>query len=266
MKSTNLPKIDAVIQARVNSSRLPAKVLTPIAGRALLLRVVDRLRACPLVDRIIIATTTNATDDQIANLCEREGLPYFRGDEESVLHRFLDATKHFGCERILRVCGDNPFIDSALITAQINAFTEGVDYVTYVTDENDPLILKPIGVFVEGVSRSALDVVAREANAPIYLEHVTMYIYKHPERFHIVNLPLPEYVVPDHRLTVDYIEDVHACEYILSKIENPNTQSIMQLIKEDTNFARSMKEFSNNNQKVYVIPSKPIDINVPQSL
>jgi len=256
MKRKNQAKIDAIIQARISSSRLPSKVLIPIAGRALLLRVVDRLRACPLVDRIIVATTTNVADDQIANICENEGLLYFRGDEERVLQRFLGAASHFGCERMLRVCGDNPFLDPALIAAQIEAFTEEVDYCTYVTPQNEPLILKPIGVFVEGVTRSALEVVARETGAPIFMEHVTMYIYKHPERFRIVRLPIPDYVVPEHRLTVDYIEDVGACEYILSKIKNPDTRSIMRLIELDTDFARAMSEFSNNNQKVYVVPGK----------
>ena len=83
-----------------------------------------------------------------------------------------------------------------------------------------------------------------------------MYIYKHPERFRIMALPIPRYVIPDYRLTVDYIEDVSACEYILSKIQNPDTQSIMRLIKEDFDFSRSMREFSEKNQKVYVAPVK----------
>lgn len=253
MKSTKQPKVDAIIQARMNSSRMPAKVLTPIAGRALLLRVVDRLRACPLVDRIIVATTTNEADNQIIDFCELEGLLYYRGEEEDVLQRFLDATRHFDCERILRVCGDNPFLDSELITGQINAFSDGVDYCTYVTAQNEPLILKPIGIFVEGVTRSALEVVAHEANAPIYAEHVTMYIYKHPERFKIATLPLPDYVRPEYRLTVDYPEDVDACEYILSKMKSPDTRSIMQLIAQDEDFSRAMSQFSNKNQKVYLV-------------
>ena len=109
--------VAAIIQARMTSTRLPGKVMTDLNGRPLLAYMLARVRRAQRVDRVIVATTANATDDAVAELCGRLDVPVFRGDEVDVLGRFVGAASQFGADTIIRLTADCPLVDPAIIDA-----------------------------------------------------------------------------------------------------------------------------------------------------
>lgn len=176
--------ITAIIQARMGSTRLPGKMLHRIAGKTVLEHVVERVRRATTVRRIIVATTVNPADRKIGSLAEKAGATVFYGSEEDVLDRYYKAARECGAETIVRVTGDCPVIDPALIDRIAHAFT-GKD-VDYASNALPPTF--PDGMDVEVFSFSALERAWTEAVLPSEREHVTPYIYSHPERFRIANL------------------------------------------------------------------------------
>jgi len=251
MTSSETTPVAAIVQVRSNSSRLPHKVLQPILGRQLLLRVVDRLQACPLVERVMVATTIDPSDDAIETLCKRHNLPCYRGEVDQVLNRLIGAARAFNCERFLRVCGDNPFLDPGLMAQQLEAFCPEDDYCSFFTATGEPIITKPIGLFAEAVSLAALQRVLAEAEEPMYTEHATMFIYRKPDRFRIRKLSLPAYIDPELRFTIDYPEDVHFCERVLLAHPNPTAKEIMSIVRSDVALEQELREFSASHRKTY---------------
>jgi len=205
------------------------------------------------VNRIIIATTDKPEDDLLASLCEGLGLLVFRGSQDDVLLRMLGAAERFGCEKIVRVCGDNPLIDSELIDVLIENFAarNTADYCTYVTREGIPLILKPLGIVAEVVTAEALKKVASLTASKKYREHVTMFIYENPKLFNITTVPLPEGIDADLRFTVDYIEDVEICERVLQKGGGAGWRALLQVIEGDAQLKLTIQSFEGSHKKRY---------------
>src|SRR5690242_18550821 len=96
----------AIIQARMSSSRLPGKVLADIGGRPMLARVVERARQATRINRVVVATSTNRSDDAVARFCAESGIPCFRGDEQDVLDRFYQSAQAFEADVIVRITAD----------------------------------------------------------------------------------------------------------------------------------------------------------------
>lgn len=191
-----------IVQARMTSTRLPGKVLLPLAGEPMLTRLVERLRRVQRADGIVIATTTNATDDPIAALCEHLGVPCHRGSEHDVLSRYADAARLHGADVVVRITSDCPLIDPALIDQVIATHDEGGN--DYVSNMLPPTW--PYGMAVEVFSAAALQQAHAEATQPAEREHVTPFIYWHPERYRLRNLASPV-DLSHHRWTVDTPED-----------------------------------------------------------
>jgi len=240
--------IDAIIQARLGSSRLPNKVLLDIQGRSLLGHCIDRLKQISTINRIIVATTSETIDNPIKEFCSEEKILCYRGSVDNVLNRFLSASLKYKSDHFLRICSDNPFIDIGLVKAQISAFEPDDDYCSYYTRSDENALLKPVGFFVEAVKRKALEKVAKKGNSdPRIQEHVTYYIYNNPTDFRIKKLPIPTYINPELRFTIDYPDDFLIAEYILKKINKPNARSIMNLVQQD----RKLNQMINNISIVY---------------
>ncbi len=108
-------RIVAVIQARMGSTRLPGKVLKPIAGQPLLWHIVHRLRRSQFIEQIAIATSTNPRDDAIVEFGREHGVPVVRGPEDDVLARFARAAELLDADIIVRVSSDAPFVDAGFI-------------------------------------------------------------------------------------------------------------------------------------------------------
>ncbi len=191
-----------IVQARMTSTRLPGKVLLPLAGEPMLTRLIERLRRVRRADGIVVATTTNATDDPIAALCAQLGLPCHRGSEHDVLSRYADAARVHGADVVVRITSDCPLIDPALIDQTIAAFDEGgSDYVSNMLPPT-----WPYGMAVEVFSAAALAQAHAEATQAAEREHVTPFLYWHPERYRLRNVASPV-DLSHHRWTVDTPED-----------------------------------------------------------
>lgn len=199
------PKVAAIIQARMGSTRLPGKVLMPLAGKPVLWHIVHRLKQCCMVDVIAIATSNGPQDDPIALWAAEIGIPAVRGPEDNVLERYLLAARQLDADVVLRVTGDAPLVDPSLIDHMITLLVEGdADYCT-----GEPGVISIHEGFAP-LSRKALEKIGREAGSdPAGREHVDGFIKKHPERFSIVHVPIPqEHHLTGTRISVDTPADL----------------------------------------------------------
>ncbi len=191
-----------IVQSRMTSTRLPGKVLLPLAGEPMLMRLMERLRRVQRADGIVIATTTNASDDPIAALCAQQGVPCHRGSELDVLSRYADAARLHAADVVVRITSDCPLIDPALIDQLIAVYEEGdSDYVSNMLPPT-----WPYGMAVEVFSATALAQAHAEATQDAEREHVTPFIYWHPQRYRLRNVASPV-ALSHHRWTVDTPED-----------------------------------------------------------
>ncbi len=176
--------VTAIIQARMGSTRLPGKVLTDLNGQPVLSRVVDRVRRASSVRRVVVATTSSATDEPLVSECRRIGVPCFRGSERDVLDRYFQATGHFGCEAVLRITADCPLIDPELIDELIAAFTQQQpDFACNVAPR-----AYPRGLDAEVFTAEALQRAWELARAPHQREHVTAIFYERRDLFRMISM------------------------------------------------------------------------------
>ena len=171
----------AVLQARMSSTRLPGKVMAEVAGAPMILRQIERLNCARRLDRIVVATSSDPSDDGLAAMLTLHGTPVHRGPLDDVLARYEGALQAFGpAEILVRLTGDCPLADPQVIDETIDLLTSGgLDYAA-----NTPAHRTyPKGLDVEVMRAEALLRAAREASEPYEREHVTPYLYRHPELF-----------------------------------------------------------------------------------
>jgi len=232
-------RIGATIEARMTSSRLPGKVLMEAAGKPMLELMVERLRRVPTLDQIVIATTTNAQDDPIQVLAERLGVGCFRGSEEDVLGRVLGAARAYELDVIVETTGDCPLIDPAISERVIQTYLQaGVDYVSNILE-----ITYPIGMDTQVFAVDVLAEVARLTQDPLYREHVSLYIYRHPQRFSLLNVAAPaELHDPDLHITLDTAEDYALISALVERLypQDPafDLAAILELVRHDPELRR----------------------------
>lgn len=196
-------RIVATIEARMRSTRLPGKVLLPILGRPMLELMIERLRRVSQLDAIVVATTSDPSCDPIEALAQRLGVGCFRGSEDDVLERVLFAARSAQADVIVELTADCPLIDPELTDEAISAFLAAdADYASNCLQEPYPR-----GLDVQVFSMAVLEEVARLTNDPADREHVSLYIYEHPERYRLLGVPTGTPEVADLRLTVDTPED-----------------------------------------------------------
>jgi spore coat polysaccharide biosynthesis protein SpsF len=179
-------KVTAIIQARMGATRLPGKVLEDIAGQPMLARVVNRTCRAKTLNSVVIATTTQPADDVIVRLCGDQGWPFFRGSEEDVLDRYYQAALASQVDAIARITSDCPLIEPEIIDKVVSEFLSSYLEVDYVS--NTLVRTFPRGLDVEVMSFAALEKAWREDSNPSWREHVTSYIWRHPEKFKIRNV------------------------------------------------------------------------------
>jgi spore coat polysaccharide biosynthesis protein SpsF (cytidylyltransferase family) len=170
----------AIVQARMGSTRLPGKVLMDIEGKPTLQRVVERIRRARRVDEVVVATSDLPADDAIERFCGEIGVACFRGSEGDVLDRYHGAAAAHGADVVVRITADCPLLDPAVVDRVIAAFHEGgCDYAANCRME----VTYPDGLDTEVFSRDALERAWAQARLHSEREHVTPYIWNHPERF-----------------------------------------------------------------------------------
>lgn len=200
----------------MGSTRLPGKMLADVGGVPLLTRLLRRLRRAERLDGIVLATTTNPADDALADWAAAEGIACYRGSEEDVLARVIDAQRMMGGEVVVRVCGDTPLIDPALVDAAVAAFAAGDCDAVTTTDRRQ----FPDGVAAQVFRLSDLEDMARTVTDPAAREYVGLHIHEHPERYRLHELTAPDaWRDPTGRLQVDYVEDLTLVREIYAALE-----------------------------------------------
>lgn len=223
------PRVVEIIQARMGASRLPGKPLLEVMGRPLLSYQIERLKRCQKIDEIVIATTLHPRDEAIVDFCHSEKIPFFRGSEEDVLDRYYQAAKEFSADVIVRGTADCPLSDPGVVDDVVAFFLDhypSYDYVSNILSRTFPR-----GIDVEVFSMKSLNEAQNEAKKPEEREHVTPFLYRHPERFKLANIVRS----PDesqHRWTVDTSEDFELISLILKdlypKKSDFNLQDILE--------------------------------------
>src|SRR6201992_651260 len=170
-------RVVAVIQARMGSTRLPGKVLRPVAGKPLIWHIVHRLRGFRLLEDIAVATSVNPADEAIVEWCNQEGVIVVRGPEDDVLARYARAAEALDADVIVRVSSDAPFIDAGFVDHLV---------ATLIAEDGDYVLMQAgTECAHEGVdpySRRALDKLMMDAGSePAAREHVTGYFKLHPD-------------------------------------------------------------------------------------
>ena len=192
----------------MTSSRLPGKHLLPACGKPMLMHLIERLKRVPLIDRIVIATTTNGTDDVLAALADLAGIEYYRGSENDVMKRVLEAGEAFKADIICEVTGDCPIIDPALVCHVIQTYL--VNEVDYVNNGRNGLLG---GMSAQVFSLAALQRSIAMTEDQLDREHVTLHFRKNPHIFRLMYLVAhPENHWPEVHLELDEMSD-----YVLLK-------------------------------------------------
>jgi spore coat polysaccharide biosynthesis protein SpsF len=197
-------KTVAIIEARMKSTRLPGKNLRPILGKPMLERLVERLRLAKTLNGIVVATTSDPSDDTIEVLAGQLGVGCFRGSMDDVLDRVLRAAQSVQAEVIVEITGDCPFTDPDMVDQIVGHYlASNFDYVGNFRPST-----YPVGFAVQVFSTSVLAEVESLTQDPADREHVSLYIYEHPERYCLDNVKsgLAE-KYHAYRLTVDTPED-----------------------------------------------------------
>lgn len=206
-------RVAAIIQARMGSSRLPGKVLRKVAGRPVLAHVLERVRACTRFDQVIVAAPDTPEDVAVLALADTCGVISFAGSLDDVLDRYYQAACAHPAEVIVRLTADCPLLDPAEIDRAVLYFMErrDLDYLgmgrTY-----------PEGYGTEVFSFAVLERAWREATLPSEREHVTAYIWRHPERFRVAWLEYPV-DLSRFRVTVDEEADLSVISAIMGALD-----------------------------------------------
>ena len=173
----------------MSSTRLPGKILREIQGKPILELLIERLRHCKNVDAIVIATSDNPADGATVELAKKISCPYFVGNENDVLDRFYEAAKAYHADVIVRVSGDCPLHDPALIDKMILFYLEKKDVFDYVSNVDPPTF--PDGLDAWIFPFRTLERAWREAKLKSEREHVCPYMWKHKELFRIGHFESP---------------------------------------------------------------------------
>lgn len=224
-----LMTILAVLQARLSSSRLPGKVLKPILGEPMLFRQIERIRRTKLIDRLIIASSDDKSDDPLVSLLQERHVECFRGSLDDVLDRFYKAALPYMPEHVVRLTGDCPLADPEVIDAVIRMHLEnGYDYSSNALEPT-----YPDGLDVEVVRFSCLKEAWQEAVLVSQREHVMPFINSRPERYRLGSLRSPV-DMSDLRWTVDEQADFDLVSRIYEALYpgNPDfsTGDILELL------------------------------------
>lgn len=195
-----------IVQARMNSARVPGKVLRPLAGRPLLGHLLDRLR--PLHMPLVVATSDHPSDDAISRFCEAEGVAAHRGSLEDVAARFVGAAHEQGIDPIVRVSGDSPLLDPALVLRAVGLWEPGV-LVTNVRPRSFPT-----GQSVEVFELAELEAAEIGAEAR---EHVTPTLYERLRVHNFAHTPDLSHL----RLTLDTDQDAARLDALFARMDRP---------------------------------------------
>ena len=229
----------ALVQARMSSSRLPGKVLLPIAKKPVLLHIVERLSWCRLKDKIVVVTSTEESDKPIVDLCNKNKIGCFQGSLSDVLDRFYSASIKYKADAIVRITADCPVIDPIIVDTLIEGFLSG-NYDCFGLGGDFP-----DGLDCTVYSFSAIKKAWEESELESEREHVGPYIENNKEIFKVKSLEIFEGLY-DLRLTLDEPEDYELLSNIFDHLYNKKkpflTHQVLSFIKANS----SLKKINEN--------------------
>jgi len=219
-------KVVAIIQARMDSTRLFGKVLKKVDGKSILEILVNRLKGSNQISSLVVATTEKGEDDKIVEMARKLGVEWYRGSEDDVLKRFIDASGAVNADIIVRVTADNPLTDPELMDKLVEAHLKNQADYTHC-------IGAPLGTSVEVVNREILEKIDPIAKDAEYREHVTFYILDRPESFKIHTVKAEDFGLnyPSLRLTVDTEEDLELMRVLQENLGELDKLAVREVIE-----------------------------------
>jgi spore coat polysaccharide biosynthesis protein SpsF len=248
----------AIIQARMGSSRLPGKVLLDLAGKPMLRRVVERTRLAKTVDLVVVATTSEPSDDPVVELCAQLGYACYRGSLYDVLDRYYQAARQFEAKNIVRITADCPLIDPQVVDRTVQAFfgctkkedielsdpdlaSRRPNHKSQITNQKSYDFVAnrlpppwgrtyPIGLDTEVCTFAGLETAWNEAQAKHQREHVMPFFYDNLRRFRVLLVNHPENF-GSLRWTVDTAEDLAALRQIYARFPGRDDFSWLEVLE-----------------------------------
>lgn len=245
-----------VIQARVGSTRLSRKMIMPFyEGKTILELLLEKLLKTQNLP-IFLATSREKEDDVLDTLASNFEIQVYRGDNEDVLNRFIGCAKQMKLNSVIRICADNPFLHMPYLTQLIKYYiAQPSDYLSFITEDQTPVIRTHFGLWAEVVSVGALNWLNDNISEKFHHEHVTSYIYEHPGQFMIRYLLAPNFLYKrkDIRLTIDTLEDFQVLQYLykvwVEELSESDIRELIDLIDESPDIREKMqKEISKNSK------------------
>ena len=248
---SQLPKIVTIIQARIGSSRLPGKVILPLAGKPLLLRLYERVALSKYAGEIVIAITEDESDNELAVLCQNNYLNFFRGSTIDLLDRHFKTAKKYNADAVVKIPSDCPLLDSDIIDKVILYYINNSDKFDFVSNLHPASY--PDGNDVEIMSFDALERAWINAKKNFEREHTTPFIWENPDKFRIGNVLWEtglDYSMT-HRFTIDYKEDYEFIKRVYDELYHINPSfglnDILSLLKEKPEIKKINEMFAGVN-------------------
>jgi spore coat polysaccharide biosynthesis protein SpsF len=234
-----------ILQARMTSSRLPGKVLLPVLDTPMIGRQLERLRRARRLDGIVVATSTDASDDPLVDFLDSEAVPVLRGPLDDVLARFALVIEEYEPTTVVRLTADCPLASPTVIDTVISAFHDrGIDYVS-----NTLTPTWPDGLDVEVVRAPVLLWAAKTLTDPPEREHVTLGIYRRPDRFRVGNVENSE-DLSDLRWTVDNADDLAFVREVYARLYPTDPEfevdDVLALVRTEPGLSRTTMDAERN--------------------
>jgi spore coat polysaccharide biosynthesis protein SpsF len=210
-------QVDVIVEARMSSMRLPGKIMLPAIGKPMLELMVERLKRIKGISNIIIATTVNDTDDCLADFASSFCLGCYRGSEDDVLLRVVQAAQKFDTDIIVEIPSDDPLVDPEISSKVVEAFMERYPEIDLVA--NDLMETVPVGFYTRAFKRSQLERIEKTTEHPLDRENVEAYFYNNLDQFKHHNIKLdPSFRRSDIRLTLDTEDDYFVIKAVYENI------------------------------------------------
>jgi spore coat polysaccharide biosynthesis protein SpsF len=221
------PKVVCLIQARMDSSRLPGKVMKSIKGKPLIWYITSSLKKSKFIDTLAVITSNSSSNSKLTNFLKNEDILFFIGSEDNVLERYYLAAKNFDAELIVRITGDCPLIDYKIVDSVIQkAIETKCDYASNVNERSFPR-----GYDTEVFTMEILQYMFENTNDPDDLEHVTLFIRKNLDKYKTKEISTSQ-KHDNWRLCVDTLEDFELIKTILESVDNDDLPLDYQNIQE----------------------------------
>ena len=226
-----------IVQARINSTRLPGKILMDIEGQPMLFRQLDRLKHGLGDLPLIVATSSELSDDAVEALCREHDVDCFRGPLDDVMLRFIQCAQEYELDHFVRVGGDDPLIDPECCSTLVSMHRSEPHDFMYASNREG----WPYGCAAELISLSALKKIHAQVNSSFYKEHTIPYFFDHTDEFDMIKVKAPARINrPEYYFTVDFLEDLELVRKVFRSLKDEgdyfSLERVIHLIDKNPEF------------------------------